>query len=184
MWVFQVKNVKLQATTKLFIVAIFYQINPTQNTTNITEITKNSLNSVPHTNLKIGEKFSLIVFIAIQHNLTLLTFFSYCCKFLTGTRIQSEQLIAQKSAIVKRKDVVSVTNTRHSFILHTIVTGVNCIIRSISQSKEEFNSSKQLVVLAIKGRIYEIFIKIEKKHKKNKNTHNGLFFSHKKQCFN
>ena len=40
MWVFQVKNVKLQATTKLFVVAIFYQINSIQNTTNITEITK------------------------------------------------------------------------------------------------------------------------------------------------
>ena len=80
MWDYQVKNVKLQATTKLFIVAIFYQINPIQNTTNITEITKNSLNLVPHTNLKIGEKFSLIVVIAIQHNLTLPTLFSYCCK--------------------------------------------------------------------------------------------------------
>ena len=50
MWVYQVKNIKLQATTKLFIVAIFYQTNRIQNTTNITEITKNSLNSVPHTN--------------------------------------------------------------------------------------------------------------------------------------
>ena len=110
MWVYQVKNVKLQATTKLFIVAILYQTNPIQNTTNITEITENLLNSVPHTNLKIGEKFSLIVVIAIQHNLTLLTLFSYCCKFLTGTRVQSEQLIAHNSAIVKRKDVVSVTN--------------------------------------------------------------------------
>ena len=126
MWVFQVKNVKLQATTKLFIVAIFYQINPIQNTTNITEITENSLNSVPHTNLKIGEKFSLIVYITIQYNLTLLTFFSYCHKFLTGTRVQSEQVIVHNSPIVKRKDVVSVTNMQHSFILHTIATGVNC----------------------------------------------------------
>ena len=49
MWVFQVKNVKLQATTKLFVVAIFYQINPIQNTTNITDITENSLNLVHHT---------------------------------------------------------------------------------------------------------------------------------------
>ena len=55
MWVYQVKNVKLQATAKLFIVAIFYQTNPIQNTTNITEITKYLLNSVPCTNLKIGE---------------------------------------------------------------------------------------------------------------------------------
>ena len=94
MWVYQVKNVKLQATTK------FYQTNPIQNTTNITGITENPLNSVPHTNLKIGEKFSLIFVIAIQHNLTLLTLFSYCHKFLTGTRVQSEQLIAHNSAIV------------------------------------------------------------------------------------
>ena len=50
MWVFQVKNVKLQATAKLFIVALFYQINPIQNTTNITEITENLLKLVPHTN--------------------------------------------------------------------------------------------------------------------------------------
>ena len=151
MWVYQVKNIKLQAAAKLFIVAIFYQTNPIQNTTNITEISKNSLNSVPQTNFKIGEKFSLIGVIAIQHNLTLLTLFSYCRKFLTGTRVQSEHLIAHNSAIVKRKDVVSVTNMRHSFILHTIVTGVNCIIGSISQDKEEFNSSKYLVVLGIKA---------------------------------
>ena len=103
MWVFQVKNIKLQATTKLFIVAIFYQINPIQNTTNIAEITENSLYSLPNTNLKIGEKFSLIVFIAIQHNLTLLTFFSYCRKFLTGARVQSEQLIVHNSDIVRKE---------------------------------------------------------------------------------
>ena len=102
MWVFQVKNIKLQATAKLSIVEIFYQINPILNTTNITEIIENSLNSVPCTNFNIGEKFSLIVFIAIQHNFTLLTFFAYCCKFLTGTRVQSEQLIAHNSAIVKK----------------------------------------------------------------------------------
>ena len=58
MWIFKVKNVKLQATTKSFIVAIFYRINPAQNTKNITEITKNSLSSVPYTYFKIGEKFS------------------------------------------------------------------------------------------------------------------------------
>ena len=131
MWVYQVKNVKLQATTKLFIVAIFYQTNPIQTTTNITEITKKLFNSVPRTNLKIGEKFSLIIVIAIQHNLKLFTLFSYCHKFLTGTRVQSEELIAHNSAIVKRKDAISVTNMQHYFILHTIVTGVNCIIGSI-----------------------------------------------------
>ena len=100
MWIFQVKNVKLQATANVFIVAIFYQINPIQNTTNIIEITKNLLNSDPYTNLKIGEKFSLIVFIAIQHRLTLLTFFSYFCKFLNDTRVQCEQLIVNNSPIV------------------------------------------------------------------------------------
>ena len=57
MWFFQVKNIKLQATTKSFIVALFYKINLTQNTTNITEITENLLNSVPYKNLKISEKF-------------------------------------------------------------------------------------------------------------------------------
>ena len=86
--------------------AIFYQTNPIQNTTNITEITENLLNSVPHKNLKISEKFSLIVVIAIQHNLTHLTLFSYCHKFLTDTRIQSEQLIAHNSTTVKRKNVI------------------------------------------------------------------------------
>ena len=88
MWVFQVKKVKLQATTKLFIAAIVYQINPIQNTTNITEITKNSLNSVPHTNLKIGEKFSLIVsHCNTAQSDTSHIFFSYCHKFLTGTMV-------------------------------------------------------------------------------------------------
>ena len=51
MCVYQVVNIKLQATTKLFIVAIFYQINPIQNTTVNTEITENSLNLGPRTNL-------------------------------------------------------------------------------------------------------------------------------------
>ena len=53
MCVYQVVNVKLQTTTKLFVVAIFYQINPVQNTTVNTEITENSLNSVPCTNFKL-----------------------------------------------------------------------------------------------------------------------------------
>ena len=118
MWVFHVKNVKLQATAKLFIVAIFYKINAIQNTTNIVEITENSLKLVPCTNLKIGEKFSLIVFIAIQHNLanTSHIFLLLLHKFLTGTRLQSEQLIAHNSSIVERENVVSVTNMWHSSI--------------------------------------------------------------------
>ena len=98
--VFKVKNVKLQATIKSFFVALFYKINPTQNTTNITEFTENLLYSVPHTNLKIGEKFSLIVYITIQHNLTFITYYSYCCKYLTHTGVQSEQLIAHNLYIV------------------------------------------------------------------------------------
>ena len=53
----------------------------------------------------------LIVSIAIQHNLTLLTFVSYCHNILTGTRLHGEQLIAHNSSIVKRIDAVSVTNT-------------------------------------------------------------------------
>ena len=40
MCVYQVVNVKLQATVKLLIVAIFYQINPVQNTTVNTELQK------------------------------------------------------------------------------------------------------------------------------------------------
>ena len=100
-------------------VTLFYKINPIQNTTNITEITNNLLKLVPHTNLKIGEKFSLIVLIAIQHNLTLLTFSSYCRKILTGTRVQSEQLIAHNLSIVERENAVSVTNMRQFFHLCT-----------------------------------------------------------------
>ena len=110
--VFQGKNnIKLQTTGILFVVALFYKITPTQNTTIIREITENSLNSVPYTYLKIGEKFSLIVYITIQYNLTLLTFFSYCHKFLTCTGVQSEQIIAHNLPIVLRENVVSVTNT-------------------------------------------------------------------------
>ena len=110
MWILRVKNIKSQAATKSFIVALFYKTIPTKNTTNIIEITKNSLKSVPCTNLKFGEKFILIVFIAIQHNLKHLTFSSYCRKFLTGTRVQSEQLAAHNSSIMQEKDVVSDTN--------------------------------------------------------------------------
>ena len=50
MLVYQVVNVKLQATVKLSIVAIFYQINPVQNTIVNTEITENLLSLVSHTN--------------------------------------------------------------------------------------------------------------------------------------
>ena len=45
----KLNNVKIQATTILFIVAQFYKINSTQYTTNIGLITENSLNSVPCT---------------------------------------------------------------------------------------------------------------------------------------
>ena len=75
MWFYKGKSVNISATTQKFIVALFYKINPVQIATVVAENTENSLNLVPHTNLKIGEKFTQIVFIAIQHNLTLLTFF-------------------------------------------------------------------------------------------------------------
>ena len=110
MWVFKVKNVKLQGTTKSFIVALFYKTNPTQNTTNITEITKSSLNLVPHTYFKVGEKFPLIVYLTIQCNLTLLIFLSYCHTFLTSTGVQSEQIFAHNLSIVVKQNAVSVTN--------------------------------------------------------------------------
>ena len=119
MWIFKVKNVKIQDTTKSFIVMLFYKINPTKNTTNITNITENSLNLVPHTNLKIGEKFSLFVYTTIQHNLKFLFPFSYSHKIPTHTGVQSEQLIAHNSPIVARENMVSVTNMQHSFYLCT-----------------------------------------------------------------
>ena len=64
MWFCKGKIVKIQATTQNFIVALFYKLNPTQNTTVIAENTENSLNSVPCTikiKIQIGEKFSPIV---------------------------------------------------------------------------------------------------------------------------
>ena len=105
-WIFKVNNIKLQAATKSFVVALSYKINPTQNTTNITEITKNSLNLVPCTYFKIGEKFLQIFHITIQCNLTLLTFSSYCHKFLRSTGVQSEQLIAHNLSIVVKENAV------------------------------------------------------------------------------
>ena len=64
MWFYKGKNVNIPATTQNFIVALFYKINPVQNTTIVAENTENSLNSVPHTIeiiIQIGEKFSPIV---------------------------------------------------------------------------------------------------------------------------
>ena len=49
MWFCKGKIVKIQTTTQNFIVALFYKLNPTQNTTIIAENTENSLNLVPHT---------------------------------------------------------------------------------------------------------------------------------------
>ena len=69
MWFYKGKNVNIPATTQNFIVALFYKINPAQNTTIIAENTENSLNLVPHTieiTIQIGEKFSPIV-IKIWH---------------------------------------------------------------------------------------------------------------------
>ena len=64
MWFHKGKNVNIPATKQNFVVALFYEINPVQNTTIIAENTKNLLNSVPHTIeiiIQIGEKFSPIV---------------------------------------------------------------------------------------------------------------------------
>ena len=64
MWFCKGKIVKNQATTQNFIVALFYKINPVQNTTIIVRNTENLLNSVPHTieiTIQIGEKFLPIV---------------------------------------------------------------------------------------------------------------------------
>ena len=64
MWFCKGKIIKIQATTQNFIVALFYKLNPAQNTTIIAENTENSLNSVPRTikiKIQIGEKFSPIV---------------------------------------------------------------------------------------------------------------------------
>ena len=64
MWFYKGKNVNIPATTQNFIVALFYKINPVQNTTIIAENTENLLHSVPHTieiTIQIGEKFSPIV---------------------------------------------------------------------------------------------------------------------------
>ena len=64
MWFCKGKIVKIQTTTQNFIVALFYKLNPTQNTTIIAENTENSLNLVPHTiklKIQIGGKFSPIV---------------------------------------------------------------------------------------------------------------------------
>ena len=64
MWFCEGKIVIFQATTQNFIVALFYKLNPAQNTTIIAENTENLLNSVPCTikiQIQIGEKFSPIV---------------------------------------------------------------------------------------------------------------------------
>ena len=63
MWFYKGKNINIPATTQRFVVALFYKINPVQNTTIIAENTENSLNSVPHTieiTIQIGEKLSPI----------------------------------------------------------------------------------------------------------------------------
>ena len=49
MWFYKGIKVNILAITKKFIVALFYKINPVQNTTIIAENTEHSLNSVPHT---------------------------------------------------------------------------------------------------------------------------------------
>ena len=87
-WSYNIKYIKW-ATTQFFVVALFYKLNPTQNTTNITKITENLLNSVPHAiNNKNSKIFSLIV---CSRNLTLIMLSHYCLAlnvFLTCTSLQ------------------------------------------------------------------------------------------------
>ena len=81
MWFCKGKIIKIQATTQNFILALFYKLNPAQNTTIIAENTKNLLNTVPHTIniiIKIGEKFSPIVI----HNFGIFSKFqAYCFRY-------------------------------------------------------------------------------------------------------
>ena len=57
----------------------------------------------------------------------------------------------------------SVKNVSFLFSIHTIVTGVNCIIGSISQDKQEINASKHIAKIKIKAGITEKFIKFTNK---------------------
>ena len=61
MWFCKGKLVKFQASTQIFIVALFYKHKSCIKFTIIVEITEYSSNSVPHSNFKFGEKFLLIV---------------------------------------------------------------------------------------------------------------------------
>ena len=100
MWFCKGKIIKIQATTQIFIVALFYKINPAQNTTIIAENTENLSNSVPHTikiKIQSGEKFSPIV----VHNFGI---FSSAKPIVSGTiancsytkSVKQEQIIAHK----------------------------------------------------------------------------------------
>ena len=63
MWFYKVKC-KYSGYQTNFIVALFYKINPVQNTTIVAENTENWLNLVPHVIeiiIEIGEKFSPII---------------------------------------------------------------------------------------------------------------------------
>ena len=91
---------------QLFIVVVFYKLKPIQNTTNITEIIKNSLNLVPRTKTQIGENFSPIVY---STNLTLHTSSTIVLALnalLTCTGHQSEQLIAPSHLLWRRTQSV------------------------------------------------------------------------------
>ena len=94
MWISRVKKYKILAPTQLFFV-VFYKLKPIQNTTNITEITENLLNSVPHT-----LKFKLVTIshlLSTTQNLILLIFLTIVLAlnaFLTCRGQQSEQITA------------------------------------------------------------------------------------------
>ena len=63
MWIFRAKKYKILAPTQLFVVVVFYKLNPIQNTTNTTQITENSLKlSTSHIKIQIGENLSPIVY--------------------------------------------------------------------------------------------------------------------------
>ena len=114
-------KVQILAHIQLFLVVVFYKLKSIQNTTNITEITGNSLKlSTLHSKqIQIGKNFPPIVYSTKAQNLTLLTFLTIVLTLnplLTCTGQQSEQVIAPIQLLWRRMH--RVLKIHVTFFLH------------------------------------------------------------------
>ena len=138
MWFSWEQKSKILVCIHIFIATVYIKLKSHRDMTNITETTKILLNfSTSHTKqiqIQIGGKFLLLSRAQILAHLTFLTIVLALNTFLKHTGWQSEQIIAPRLLLWRRS--TEVLNTCVTFLLYTIVTGVNYPVGRLVQYKQ------------------------------------------------